>query len=397
MQDKKFLIVDMDAFFVSCEIAAFPELKHKPVVVCTGRQRGGVVASASYEARRYGIKTGMPSYLARKLCPTLIQIPADITKYVYISERIMAFLKSLVPFVEVFSVDEAFLDVSHIKDVISFGKRIKSEIKKRFGIPATVGIGPSRVIAKIACEISKPDGLREIKKSEIEEVIGPLEVREVPGIGEKNAEKLNSMGIRTVKDLLLYPEELLYRKFGIRGLWYKSLVRGEDAGFFTLLENGLEIKSIGHSETFPRDIFDIEDIKKYTLYLSEKVARRLRRRKLSAKGISVYVRYSDFSGYSSSRTYSYPFHTSMDIYKRSLSMILGVNHNKAIRLIGITVFNLIPYIEQLSFYEEDRKEELLAKAVDEINDRYGDFTIRRARLISSVFKHNVIPPRGIPR
>jgi len=397
VQDKKFLIVDMDAFFVSCEIAAFPELKGKPVVVCTGRQRGGVVASASYEARKYGIKTGMPSHMAKKLCPDLLQIPADITKYVYISEKIMAFLKSLVPLVEVFSVDEAFLDVSSVDDVISFGRMIKRVIRKRFGIPATVGIGPSRVVAKIACEISKPDGLREIKKSEIEQVIGPLEVREIPGIGEKNVEKLNSMGIRTVKDLLLYPEELLYRKFGVRGLWYKRLARGEDAGFFTILESGFEMKSIGHSETFPHDIFDVEDIKKYTLYLSEKVARRLRRRNFAARGVSVYVRYFDFSGYSSSRTYSYPLHTPMDIYKRALTMILGINHSKPIRLIGISVFNLIPYIEQLSFYKEDEKEELLARVVDRINDRYGDFTVRRARLISPIFKHNVIPPRGIPR
>ena len=210
-------------------------------------------------------------------------------------------------------------------------------------------------------------------------------------------EKLKSMGIRTVRDLLLYPEELLYRRFGVRGLWYKNLARGEDAGFFTLLEDGLQIKSIGHSETFPRDIFDIEDIKKYGLYLSEKVARRLRRKNLAAKGVSVYVRYFDFSGYSTSKTYSYPFHTSRDIYKRALSMILGVNHSKPIRLIGISVFNLVPYIKQLSFYVEDEREELLARVVDRINDRYGDFTVRRARLVSSIFKHNVIPPRGIPR
>ena len=397
MQDRKFLIVDMDAFFVSCETAAFPELKGKPVAVCTGRQRGGVVASASYEARKYGIKTGMPSYMAKKLCPALIQIPADITKYAYISEKIMTFLRSLVPLVEVFSVDEAFLDVSSVEDAINFGRMIKKEIRKRFSISATVGIGPSRVIAKIACEISKPDGLREIKKSEIEQVIGSLEIEHIPGIGERNAERLKSMGIRTVRDLLLYPEELLCRRFGVRGLWYKNLARGEDAGFFTLLEDGPQIKSIGHSETFPRDIFDIEDIKKYTLYLSEKVARRLRCKNLAAKGVSIYVRYFDFSGYSISKTYSYPLHTSGDIYKRALSMIFGVNHSKPIRLIGISVFNLVPYIKQLSFYVEDEREELLARVVDEINDRYGDFTVRRARLVSSIFKHNVIPPRGIPR
>lgn len=394
---RKFLLVDMDAFFVSCEVAARPELKGKPVGVVTGAQRHGVVASVSYEARKYGVKAGMPTYKAKDLCPSIVLIPADIVKYAYISESIMDYLRENFNKVEVFSVDEAFIDVSDIPDPVETGKEIKKYIKEHFHIPLTVGIGPSRVIAKMACELSKPDGLMEIKENEILEKLGDLDVEEIPGIGERSAEALRSIGIRTVRDLWITDEEVLVRKFGIRGKWFKDMAMGKDAGYFTLLENGLQMKSIGHSETFPRDVINPDEIRAYLLYLCEKTGRRMRKHNLMGYGVSVYIRYSDFTGNGISKKFSKPVITSTEIYQNALFLLNRILEIKPIRLIGVSVFDLEPLKLQLSLFENKEREIRLEFFLDTINDTYGDFTVKRARLAGLKISHSVIPPRGIPR
>lgn len=396
-KDRTFMLIDMDAFFVSCEVAVRPELRGKPVGVVTGAQRHGVVASVSYEARKYGIKAGTPVYKAKDLCPEIILIPADIAKYAYISESIMGYLKEKFERVEVFSIDEAFVDVSGVKDPLQLAKEVKSYIKRTFKVPLTIGIGPSRVIAKMACEISKPDGLMEIKAEEILQKLGHLEVDEIPGIGERTGTALKNMGIRTIRDLWVIDEDTLIRRFGIRGKWYKDMAMGKDAGFFTLLEQGLPLKSIGHSETFPRDIIDPEEIKTYTLYLSEKVGRRLRKHELMGYGIWVYLRYSDFTGNSISRRFNKPFFTTSEIYRRAIMLLQKIIEGKPIRLIGVAVFGLKPLKPQLSLFTEDLRDARLDFVIDRINDIYGDFTVRRARLVGLPTVHHVIPPRGIPR
>lgn len=395
--NKKYLLVDMDAFFVSCEVAAKPELKGKPVGVVTGAQRNGVVASVSYEARKYGVKAGMTTFKARDLCPKIILIPADAIKYAYISDSIMDYLKEKFEKVEVFSVDEAFIDVTGVKNPLRTAKEIKDHIKKNFHTPLTIGIGPSRVIAKMACEISKPDGLLEIKEDEILEKLGGLEVDEIPGIGERSGEALRSIGVRTIADLWKVDEDLLLRIFGIRGKWFKDLAMGKDAGFFTLLENGPPLKSIGHSETFSRDIIDEEEIKNYTLYLCEKVGRRLRKHNLMGYGISVYIRYYDFTGNGISRKFEKPIFTTAEIYKRAISLLEHIREVKPARLIGVSVFAVVPMKMQLSIFYDDQRQARLEMALDKINDIYGDFTVRRARLAGMQNIHHVIPPRGIPR
>ncbi|HOK22946.1 MAG: DNA polymerase IV [Candidatus Hydrothermae bacterium] len=395
--NKKIMLVDMDAFFVSCEVAARPKLRGKPVGVCTGPQRGGVVASVSYEARKYGVKAGMPTFKVRDLCPGITLIPADAIKYAYISDSIMEYLKNKFEKVEIFSVDEAFIDVTNVKDPIEVGMEVKDHIKKTFHTPLTIGIGPSRVIAKMACEVSKPDGLLEIKESELLDKLGHLEVDEIPGIGERSGEALRSMGIRTVQDLWEVDEGLLTRKFGIRGKWFKDLAMGKDTGFFTLLENGAPLKSIGHSETFPRDIIDEEEIKNYTLYLCEKVGRRLRKHKVMGYGISVYIRYYDFTGNGISRKFAKPLFTTSEIYNSALFLLNQIREIKPVRLIGVSVFALAPVKIQLSIFNDDCKEVRLERTLDKINDTYGDFTVRRARLAGMQSIHHAIPPRGIPR
>jgi len=393
-----FMLVDMDAFFVSCEVAARPELKGKPVGVVTGAQRNGVVASVSYEARKYGVKSGMPTYKAKDLCPNIILIPADLAKYAYISESIMEYLKQRFQRVEVFSIDEAFIDLTHEEGrPLDLAREVKDYIKKHFHVPLTVGIGPSRVVAKMACELSKPDGLMEIKEEEILEKLGDLEVDEIPGIGEKTGEALKSMGIRTVRDLWVVDEDSLIRRFGIRGKWYKEMAMGKDAGFFTLLQNGMPLKSIGHSETFPRDVINAEELRVYTLYLSEKVGRRLRKHKLMGYGLSVYVRYYDFTGNAISKKFQKPFFTTSEIYKRAWFLLEKIREEKPVRLIGIAVSYLVPLNLQLSIFPEDLREATLESTLDQINDIYGDFTVRRARLIGLTGKPSVIPPRGFPR
>ncbi len=384
-----FIHVDMDAFFVSCEIASFPYLKGKPVVVSTGHPKRGVVASASYEARKYGIKSGMPIYMAKSMLPDLYVIEANIPKYAAISEGIMQTLKKFAPLVEVYSIDEAYLDISFYREnPVLLAQKIKEEVKHTYKLPLTIGIGPSRIVAKAVCKKSKPDGIGIVKKDEIIEFMGSLKVEDIPGIGEKSATILKKNGILTGKDLQNTPVDFLQKLIGVRGIWFKKLALGKDAGYF-LPEYGSVIKSIGHSETMPQPAKDKEMLKNYLLYLSIKVSQRAYRLGKMGNGITLTLKFSDFTSMSKRTKLSKYLYKYDDIYMAALFMLKKIHVKKPVRLVGINIYNLIPLNEKYELFSSKSTSDVLYR----IYRKYGDFSIVPLSLLNMNKLPKSIPPK----
>lgn len=384
-----FIHIDMDAFFVSCEIASFPYLKEKPVVVSTGNRNKGVVASASYEARKFGITAGMPIYIAKSILPTIHIIEANIFKYSAISQDIMQFLTKFSPTVEVASIDEAYLDISfYKKDPLSLARTIKEAIKRNYALPLTIGIGPSRVVAKAICKKSKPDGIGIVKNKDVRDFMGQLKVREIPGIGRKSAEILNKYGINTGYALQNADIKLLQGILGIRGIWFKRLALGKDAGYF-IPNYTSSIKSIGHSETLPRITTDIDVLKSYLLYLSIKVSQRAYNLRRMGNGIRLQIKFSDFSILSKQKKGSKYLYMYDDVYKSAISLLKDLRLRKPVRLVGITVYNLIPLREGQELFHNKSLSDIMYK----IYKKHGNFSIIPLSILNINTLPKSIPPK----
>ena len=274
------LHVDMDAFFASVEQVSNPELKGKPVGII-GQGERTVIATCSYEAREVGVRTGMSKYEALEICPELILITGNKNKYIDISTRIMSILEDYTPYLEVYSIDEAFLDLTYLsgrfKNAVEVGFDIKRRIKETFGLSCTIGIAPNKLLAKLSSEIAKPDGLIEIKKEEIPQILKNLPVEKLWGIGKKTGECLKKLGIVTCGDLSQYPVRILKRYFGVQGETLHLLSRGIDNRPVIPIGSEQKVKSIGHSMTLKRDIYSRKEAYSYLLLLSEMVGRRARK------------------------------------------------------------------------------------------------------------------------
>ncbi len=384
-----FLHVDMDAFFVSCEIATNPKIRHKPVVVSAGYKKRGVVASASYKARKYGIKSGMPLYMAKTLVPGLYVIPANIHKYASISEDIMKTLKKFTPNLEVFSIDEAYLDISYYKNnPVILAEKIKQEIKSLYKLPLSIGIGPSRIVAKAVCKKAKPDGIGIVYPENVMEFMGSLKVEEIPGIGEKSATVLKQHGIHRGVDLQKVEQDFLQKLFGIRGTWFKLLALGKDTGYF-LPASSNTIKSIGHSETLPFFTTDITILKNYLLYLSLKVSQRAYRLNRMGNGIALQIKFSDFSHNTTQKKISGYLYRYDDIYKVACQILEGIHIKKPVRHLGITLYNLVPLNSQGTLFDTKSTSDILHK----IYEKYGDFSIIPLSLLNINTSPKSIPPK----
>ena len=384
-----YMHVDMDAFFVSCETASRPYLKERPVVVATGHPKKGVVASASYKARKFGIKSGMPLYIAKSILPDVYIIQGNITKYAAISEDVMNTLKKFAKDVEVASIDEAFMDITYYKnDPILLAKTIKKEIKRLYKLPLTIGIGPSKVVAKVICKKSKPDGIGMVKKEEVIDFMGSIGVQEIPGIGKKSAEILTKNGISTGRDLQNADTEYLQKLFGIRGIWFKRLAMGKDAGYFLTPYKDI-IKSIGHSETLPYPTRDKEILMSYLLYLSIKVSKRAYRLKKMGRGISLHLRFSDFSSINKQKQISTYLYRYEDIYMAAKWLFNHIPIKKPIRLVGVTIHNLIPLDTHAELFSNKSTSDLLYN----IYQKYGDFSVMPLSLLNINKLPKSIPPK----
>ena len=382
---RKIIHVDMDAFYASVEQRDNPSLKGKPVIVGGGEEKRGVVSSASYEARLFGIHSAMPTSQAKRLCPQGIFLPVRMHRYREASEQILRILREYTPLIEPLSLDESFLDVTGSERLLGPALKIAKEIKKRIyettGLTASAGIGPNKFLAKIASDLRKPDGLVEIKPEEMSEFLRDLPVSKLWGVGESTEEILKEMGIWRVGQLTAYPREGIERKLGKFGLELVALARGEDDRA-VIAES--EAKSISQEETFTPDLRDLETIKRVLLDQSERVGWELRRQRLKGYTVQLKVRYPDFSLVTRSITLRAPTDQGIEIYQTTLRLLDRTEAlQKSARLLGVGIANLRHREdpEQLSLFDFNReKVERSTEAVDRIREKFGPNAIKRASL-----------------
>jgi len=411
------LHVDMNAYFASVEQASNPALRGKPIAV--GGGVGGkrtIVAACSYEAKAKGVKNAMTAWDARKICPDLIMVSGDMTKYIYTSSEIIRILRGYTDRVEVFSIDECFLDVTDTEErfggAITIAKEIKKRIREKFHLTCSIGIGPNKLLAKLAGELKKPDGLMVIKPEDVPSRLKDIPVEKLCGVGRKLQGYLGELGIRTFGDLNRYPREKLVKRFGMAcGEQLYAMGQGRDASPVLPCPNE-EAKSMGHSYTLPRATADMDEVKGYLLRLAEQVGRRLRKDHYQGNVVHLALGFEDFKFWGKQRKLEDYLDDGYEIYtvaeklmddhwrepRGSLAGSRNLRLNAAapkFRFVGVSVTNLIHDLDQVSLFEERERQKKVLKAVDDINDRYGDGKIERLATLRAKIhqKTGMVAPR----
>lgn len=397
---KRFILhVDMDAFFASVEERDDPRLKNRPIAVI-GRNRRTVVLTSSYKARQEGVKTGMNKFQAQEICPEIVFVEADHEKYAKTCSDIVKILYCFSPDLEVYSIDESFLDITSVRSLLGepleIGKKIKEEIFKKLKLKCSVGIGPNKLLAKLASSRNKPDGLLWIKEEEVSNILKDLPVEGLCGIGRSTKNTLNSMGIYTCSDLSRVNPLLLRKRFGIMGERLREMAQGKDDS--SVMPFGYEPKanSVGHSMTLPYDIYRQDEILKHILELSDMVARRMRREGLSGRTITVTIRYNDFHTFSRQRNMPDATDDTRRIYRNAVNIIRDIVLEKPVRLLGVSVSALKRHQEEFFLFDEDRRSMRLNKALDFVNERFGDGVLTFASLVQKKKFDKVISPAWRP-
>lgn len=334
------LHVDMDAFYASIEVRDNPSLAGLPVCVGGPASGRGVISAASYAAREYGVHSAMPSAQARRLCPNLVLLPPDFDRYTEASRQVMGIFRSYTPLVEPLSLDEAFLDVAGCErlhgDAVEIGQAIKRDILRDTGLVASVGIAPSKFLAKLASDLDKPDGFRVIERHEVRQVLDPLPVSKIFGVGARTAKRLGALGIETVGDLASRPRAEVVAEFGASGVWIHDLAHGIDDRRVTPRR---EEKSHGCERTFAEDISDREELRTFLLQFCEEVAFGLRDKGLRGRTITLKARFSDFKTVTRTKTLSSATNLGPRIYAVARELLERVRP-APLRLVGIQVSNL---------------------------------------------------------
>lgn len=377
--------LDMNAFFASVEQQSNPSLRGKPVAVI-GAAKRTVITTSSYEARACGVKTGMSVREAQQHCPQLILVSGDNRKYTWTSTQIMQMMLQFTPLVEVFSIDEAFLDLTASLAIYGSAERIasllKAAIRKQFGLTCSIGIAPNKLLAKLASDMQKPDGLTIISAEKTAAILQHLPVRDLCGVGSKTARQLSLFGITTCGELGRFPPELLRRRFGIIGAALSRMGRGEDDSAVTPSAADDRVKSVGHSMTLEKDIDERREILRFLLQLSEMVGRRARRYEVTGSCITLSIRYADFYTWAGKQeTLVRPVNQSGDIYRAAVSILDSLELLQPVRLLGIRLSSLQYGEKQLPLFADELKKEQIASAMDEVNDRFGDFAVTFGSLL----------------
>ncbi len=399
MTERVVLHMDMDAFFASVEQRDNPELKDKPIAVIGSNERT-VVVTSSYEARGLGVKTGMNKFEAKRICPHLIFVQANHEKYTRACQKIVKILYTFSPDLEVYSIDESFLDITGVihlfGEPLTIGRKIKDAIKENLQLSCSVGIAPNKLLAKLASSHHKPDGLFQIKENEAQALLKDLAVEELWGIGRRTKEVLNSIGIFTCAQLAGADTLLLKARFGTWGESLKNMARGKDDS--SVMPYGYEPKarSIGHSMTLPYDIRNQEEVLKYILELSDLVARRMRRENFSCNTVAVIFRYNDFQTFSHQKKLAYATDDTRRIYLHAAAIVKKTFLTKPIRLLGVSVSGLIKAQGESFLFEEDRRLTNLNKALDLVNERFGGAAVTFASLVNHKEYDKVISPSWRP-
>lgn len=381
------LHIDMDAFYASVEQEDHPELKGKPVIV-GGRSNRGVVSAASYEARKFGIRSAMPIFEAKKRCPQGVFLRVRMERYKAVSAEIMGILEDFSPVVEQVSIDEAYMDITGADRLYgspqALAWQIKDKIRERTALTCSIGISPNRFLAKIASDRNKPDGLTLIEAKDVQAVINKLPIHKVPGVGQKTAQSLKRLGILTLGDMRARPEATIRKaagKFGSRLLDFAKGIDNSPVVPYT------EAKSISSEETLQEDTADTVTLKKLLLTQAEAVGRRLRRKKLRCGTVTLKLKHSDFTLLTRSITLDEPTDCSNTLYEQSLRLLEESDLSRRVRLVGVGVSRLAAGHEaakQLNLFHSPEKEKSwgdVEKAVDTIKDRFGNGAIKRGGVL----------------
>ena len=398
-QPTPILHVDMDAFFVSVELVRRPELRGLPVVVGGDGERG-VVAAASYEARAYGVRSAMPSTRARRLCPDVVFLPGDHRHYGEVSRRVMLIFRRYTPLVEPLSLDEAFLDVSGVVRLhgppTEVAAAIRSDVLAEEGLGCSVGIAANKFLAKLASAQAKPtagtdgpapgQGVQVVPADGIREFLDPLPVEAIWGVGPRTLERLQRLGVRTVAELRAVPEPTLVSSFGrVAGAQFWRLARGIDE---RRVDPAQSVRSIGHEETFSRDLTEPGDLRRELIRMVDAVGRRLREAGVAGRTVTVKVRFPDFTTVSRSQTLPDATDLVVEILEVATGLMESLDTMSGIRLLGVSLSGLRDgSVRQLRFEDLGDPGWLEAEqAVDRIRDRFG---------VGSIGPATTVGPEGL--
>jgi DNA polymerase-4 len=398
--------VDMDAFFVSVEELSHPELKGKAVVVGGPRDARGVVAAASYEARKFGVHSAMPLRTAAKLCPHAIFVNGHPDRYREYSEKAHLVLTSFSPLVEMASIDEAYLDMTGTERLhgppLRAAHALHQKMKAETRLNCSVGLGASRLIAKVSSAQAKPNGVLWIVPGEEAKFLAPLNVREIPGVGKVTERNLHSLGIRKVGDLARYDESFLEEHFGKWGLAMAGKARGEDAGGWFDSEVGADTnaKSISHEHTYNEDTADAGQLESTLMRLSEMVGRRLREAGFRARTVQLKLRYKDFTTITRARSLSSPTQLDTEIFEQIRTLFRrNWKKGQAIRLLGVHTSSFEDQAEQGDLLEDNRRQrwQQALSAADRLRDKFGESSVTLATGLKGGFHERTHEnPVGLP-
>src|SRR3990167_724408 len=404
---KTILHIDFNSFFATVEQQANPRLRGKPIGVTGGdRMERTVIGAASIEAKHFGVKTGMHLYDAKRLCPEIILVRGDSDKYLEVTKKFLNIIKDYSPYVEMFSIDEVFIELKNAavgNSALGVALIIKNRIREEIGewMRVSIGISYNKLMAKLASNLQKPDGLVVISnQKQAIQILDQIELNEICGIGLRIKKRLNNMGVFSFKDLRLVPLKALLASFKSYGQTLYNMSRGMDERPILPFFEKEEVKSIGHRHTISHDTNDEIEIKQIFLKLTELIARRLRAKKLVGRTVTIWYRNSlkvegGFTGDSMQATIPYTA-DGLDIFqacwkifhqiwpaRNALACEAGGSGDK-IRMVGVSISNLKPTTPQnLSLLPEARKQEAMLAVLDKINDKFGEFTLQRGILLGT--------------
>jgi DNA polymerase-4 len=372
----------MDAFYASVEQLRRPKLRGRPVIVGHDGRRG-VVAAASYEARKFGVRSAMPSATAKRLCPAAIFVPPDFGAYREASARVFAVLRGYTPVIEPLSLDEAFLDLSGNREARAqpeaIGRRLKAEVwEATGGLTSSVGVAASKVVAKIASDLRKPDGLVVVPPGTEAEFLAPLPLRALPGLGPATERRLDGLGLRTVGDIAALSEEVLEARLGSSGAGLRALALGDDQRPVTI--PGLP-KSISREVTFERDIVDPQSLRRTVRSLAQDVTQSVRHQRLWARTVRLKVRFAGFDTHTFQATLPAPTDLDDDFLTTADQLLeQALADRRPVRLVGIGAANLSEATQDSLFDEDRSRRRALDGALDQLRQRFGPTAVLRGRL-----------------
>ncbi len=376
--------LDMDAFFAAIEVLANPSLRGRPLVVGGNPEDRGVVSTASYEARAFGIRSGMPLAEAHRLCPRAIFIPCRPEPYVYFSTRMLKLLLARTPRVELFSIDEAFIEGSDLcrdrESAIAWARDVSAQVARELKLTGSFGIGPNKLIAKMASKLEKPRGVTFLSRADFREVFWGRPLESLFGVGERTAKAMMELGLVTIGDLARTEPSTLRPYFGVVGPMLVAAANGMDESPVVPYGEEPPAKSIGHEHTFQRDQRDRAEISRLLSALADQVGFALRQERRLCQTVHLKIRWSDWTTITRQTTLREPIDSSERIFRHALQLFQRFDLGGEVRLLGVSVSSLsepdVPAMTPL--FPRDQSVEKMEQATDRLRERYGFQVLRRA-------------------